>query len=36
LVALVKGDLNFARALSSRQLSISASPFDLLKLRKLL
>lgn len=36
LVALVRGQLDFARALGSRQLSISASPFDLLKLRKLL
>jgi len=36
LVALVKGDLDFARALGARQLSISASPFDLIKLRKLI
>lgn len=36
LVALVRGDLDFARALGARRLSISASPFDLLKLRKLL
>lgn len=36
LVALVKGELDFARALGARRVSISASPFDLLKLRKLL
>ena len=36
LVALVRGDLDFARALGARRVSISASPFDLLKLRKLL
>ncbi len=36
LVALVRGELDFARALGGRRVSISASPFDLLKLRKLL
>jgi predicted lipid carrier protein YhbT len=36
LVALVNGDLDFARALASRRVSLRASPFDLLKLRKLL
>ncbi|MFY1632416.1 SCP2 sterol-binding domain-containing protein [Solwaraspora sp. WMMB335] len=36
LLALVRGDLDAGRALASRRLSISASPFDLLKLRKLL
>ncbi|MFC0530456.1 SCP2 sterol-binding domain-containing protein [Phytohabitans kaempferiae] len=36
LVALVRGELDFARALGARRVSISASPFDLLKLRKLL
>jgi predicted lipid carrier protein YhbT len=36
LIALVRGQLDFARAMGSRRLSISASPFDLLKLRKLL
>jgi predicted lipid carrier protein YhbT len=36
LVALVEGRLDFARAMGSRRLSIGASPFDLLKLRKLL
>lgn len=36
LVALVEGRLDFARALTSRRVSVSASPFDLLKLRKLL
>lgn len=35
LVALVDGRLDFARALTSRRVSISANPFDLLKLRKL-
>jgi len=35
LVALVRGQLDLPRALASRQLSIKASPFDLLKLRKL-
>lgn len=36
LVALVEGRLDFARALASRRISVSANPFDLLKLRKLL
>lgn len=36
LLALVRGDLDAGRALASRRLSVSASPFDLLKLRKLL
>jgi predicted lipid carrier protein YhbT len=36
LVALVEGQLDFARALASRRISVSANPFDLLKLRKLL
>ncbi|BCB89164.1 SCP2 sterol-binding domain-containing protein [Phytohabitans suffuscus] len=36
LVALVRGELDFARALGARRVSISASPFDLIKLRKLI
>ncbi|MBX6357107.1 MAG: SCP2 sterol-binding domain-containing protein [Micromonosporaceae bacterium] len=36
LVALVNGELDFARALASRRVALRASPFDLLKLRKLL
>lgn len=36
LVALVAGRLDFARALAARRVSVRASPFDLLKLRKLL
>ncbi|BCB74365.1 hypothetical protein GCM10022251_60250 [Phytohabitans flavus] len=36
LVAMVRGELDFARALGARRVSISASPFDLLKLRKLI
>jgi putative sterol carrier protein len=36
LVALVSGDLDFGRAWASGRLSVSANPFDLLKLRKLL
>jgi hypothetical protein len=36
LVALVNGELDFAKALTSRRVSLRASPFDLLKLRKLL
>jgi predicted lipid carrier protein YhbT len=36
LVALVDGELDFGKALASRRLSLSANPFDLLKLRKLL
>ena len=35
-VALVNGELDFARALASRRVSLRANPFDLLKLRKLL
>jgi putative sterol carrier protein len=36
LVALVGGELDFAKAWASGRLSVSANPFDLLKLRKLL
>jgi predicted lipid carrier protein YhbT len=36
LVALVDGRLDVTKALAARRISISASPFDLLKLRKLL
>ena len=36
LIALVNGQLDFPRALASRRLSISANPFDLLRLRRLL
>ncbi|MEV1290571.1 SCP2 sterol-binding domain-containing protein [Micromonospora sp. NPDC049679] len=36
LVALVRGELDVARALAARRISISANPFDLLKLRNLL
>jgi hypothetical protein len=36
LVALVNGELDFAKAWTSGRVSISANPFDLLKLRKLL
>jgi len=36
LVALVQGRLDVTRAVTSRQISIKANPFDLLKLRKLL
>jgi len=36
LVAMVAGRLDLARAIASRQASIRANPFDLLKLRKLL
>lgn len=36
LVRMVRGELDIARALAARQISIKASPFDLLKLRKLL
>lgn len=36
LVALVRGELDAARALATRRVSISANPLDLLKLRKLL
>jgi predicted lipid carrier protein YhbT len=36
LIAMVDGNLDFAKALASRRVSVSANPFDLLKLRKLL
>lgn len=36
LIALVEGRLDVTRAVASRQVSIKANPFDLLKLRKLL
>lgn len=36
LVALVAGRLDVTRAIASRQISVKANPFDLLKLRKLL
>jgi hypothetical protein len=36
LVAMVDGRLDLTRAIASRQVSIRANPFDLLKLRKLL
>ena len=36
LVALVAGELDFTRAWTSGRISLSANPFDLLKLRKLL
>jgi predicted lipid carrier protein YhbT len=36
LIALLRGQLDFPRALAARRVSINASPFDLLKLRKLL
>jgi predicted LPLAT superfamily acyltransferase len=36
LLALVQGRLDVTRAIASRQISIKANPFDLLKLRKLL
>jgi hypothetical protein len=36
LVALVNGELDLAKAWSSGRVSISANPFDLLKLRKLI
>jgi putative sterol carrier protein len=36
LIAMVDGKLDFARALASRRVSVSANPFDLIKLRKLL
>jgi len=35
LLKLVRGQLDIMAAMSSRQLSIKANPFDLLKLRKL-
>lgn len=36
LIALVSGRLDVTKAVASRQVSIKANPFDLLKLRKLL
>ncbi len=36
LVALVHGQLDMAKALAGRRVSIKANPFDLMKLRKLL
>lgn len=36
LIALVQGRLDLPKALAARRVSISASPFDLLKLRKLI
>ncbi|MDG4766394.1 SCP2 sterol-binding domain-containing protein [Solwaraspora sp. WMMD406] len=36
LLAMVRGELDVGRAMATRRLSINASPFDLLKLRKLL
>ncbi|MFU8855130.1 SCP2 sterol-binding domain-containing protein [Micromonospora sp. SL1-18] len=36
LVALVHGQLELARAVAGRRVSIKANPFDLMKLRKLL
>ena len=36
LIALVGGRLDLTRAIASRQVSIKANPFDLLKLRKLM
>lgn len=36
LIAMVDGELDFAKALATRRVSVSANPFDLLKLRKLL
>ncbi|MDI6104468.1 alkyl sulfatase C-terminal domain-containing protein [Actinoplanes sp. NEAU-A12] len=36
LLALVAGELDVTRAITARQISIKANPFDLLKLRKLL
>jgi hypothetical protein len=36
LIALVGGKLDVTRAIASRQISVRANPFDLLKLRKLL
>lgn len=36
LVALVHGQLDVPKALAARRISISANPFDLMKLRKLL
>jgi alkyl sulfatase BDS1-like metallo-beta-lactamase superfamily hydrolase len=36
LLALVRGELDIARAVGARRISIKANPFDLMKLRKLL
>jgi predicted lipid carrier protein YhbT len=36
LIALLGGKLDVTRAIASRQISVKANPFDLLKLRKLL
>ena len=36
LIALVTGRLDVTRAIASRQVTVKANPFDLLKLRKLL
>lgn len=36
LIALIDGDLDVAKALATRRISVKASPFDMLKLRKLL
>lgn len=36
LLALVRGELDVARAVAARRVSIKASPFDLMKLRRLL
>ncbi|HEY0698665.1 MAG TPA: SCP2 sterol-binding domain-containing protein [Micromonospora sp.] len=36
LIALVNGNLDLPKAIASRRVTIHASPFDLLKLRKLL
>ncbi|MEU4776265.1 SCP2 sterol-binding domain-containing protein [Micromonospora sp. NPDC023644] len=36
LLALVRGDLDVTRAVTSRRVSIKANPLDLMKLRKLL
>jgi putative sterol carrier protein len=36
LVALVTGKLDVTRAIATRQITLKANPFDLLKLRKLL
>lgn len=36
LIAMVDGEIDFARALATRRVSVQANPFDLIKLRKLL
>lgn len=36
LIALVRGQLDVTKAITARRVSISANPFDLIKLRKLL